>query len=119
MPKKGRLSLSIKRKRPRERPSIASLSRDLATIKKERDSLPLQLEAARQALNRVSAVEPCSVVQTNSATLSQVIVIARDAGHTTDFSELLAEIRSAAVLEAGRDTARLNALESFASNGIA
>jgi hypothetical protein len=113
VPEPGKNAASLKK---RSQPTIASLSRDLAAVQKERDAITLQLETARRTLAEIARLAPPSA-ETNSPGVAQAVKLASDAAQSIDVSALLVEIRSTARLEAGLDTARLNALDSLVSDG--
>jgi hypothetical protein len=99
------------------RPTISSLSQDLAAARNERDAITLQLETARLILADIGKLDPAGTAETNTLGLSQAVKLAGDAAQSIDVSGLLGEIRSTARLEAGVDTARLNALDSLVGDG--
>jgi hypothetical protein len=103
-------------RKKRNQPTIASLSRDLVAVRKERDAITLQLETARRTLAEV-ARRAATDAETNCPGVVQAVKLAGDAAQSIDVSALLAEIRSTARLEGGEDTARLNALDSLVSDG--
>jgi hypothetical protein len=94
----------------------ASLFADLGALRKERDTMALQLETVRRTLAEITRLATADA-ETNNTGAVQALKLAIDAAQSIDVSALLAEIRSTARLEAGKDTARLNALDSLASDG--
>jgi hypothetical protein len=104
-------------KRKRSRPTIASLSRELVAVRKERDAITLKLETARRTLVEITSLVSPADAEANSSGLGQAVKLACDAAQSIDVSALLTEIRSAARLEAGQDTARLDALDSLVGDG--